>query len=101
DRAGRARRDVDGQDRAGRARRDVDGQDRAAVQPSHDGRLAPQPVKRARLNDVAKLAGVSTSPASRVLNGVGELSEDTRIAVMQAAAELDYRPSPVARSLRT
>jgi DNA-binding LacI/PurR family transcriptional regulator len=50
---------------------------------------------------VAQRAGVSTSTASRVLNGVGELSDDTRVAVIRAAAELDYRPSPVARSLRT
>jgi LacI family transcriptional regulator len=53
------------------------------------------------LNDVARRAGVSTSTASRVLNGVGEQSEDTRVAVIRAAEELDYRPSPVARSLRT
>jgi LacI family transcriptional regulator len=50
---------------------------------------------------VAQRAGVSTSTASRVLNGLGELSDDTRATVMRAAAELDYRPSPVARSLRT
>jgi LacI family transcriptional regulator len=32
---------------------------------------------------------------------VGELSDDTRASVARAARELDYRPSPVARSLRT
>ena len=41
------------------------------------------------------------STASRALNGVGELSEATRESVMRAAAALDYRPSPLARSLRT
>jgi DNA-binding LacI/PurR family transcriptional regulator len=56
---------------------------------------------RVKLNDVARRAGVSTSTASRVLNGVGELSDDTRHAVRRAAQELNYRPSPVARSLRT
>ena len=56
---------------------------------------------RAKLNDVARRAGVSKSTASRALNGVGELSDETRDAVVQAAQALDYRPSPVARSLRT
>ncbi len=56
---------------------------------------------RARLNDVARRAGVSKSTASRALNGVGELSDTTRDAVARAAQALDYRPSPVARSLRT
>ena len=46
-------------------------------------------------------ANVSTSTASRALNGIGELSDDTRAAVKRAAKELDFRPSPVARSLRT
>jgi DNA-binding LacI/PurR family transcriptional regulator len=54
-----------------------------------------------RLADVAQQAGVSTSTASRALNGTGELSEETRAAVMSAAAQLNFRPSPVARSLRT
>ena len=56
---------------------------------------------RAKLNDVARHAGVSKSTASRALNGVGELSVQTREAVVRAAQVLDYRPSPVARSLRT
>jgi len=56
---------------------------------------------RAKLNDVARRAGVSKSTASRALNGVGELSAETRDAVVRAAVALDYRPSPLARSLRT
>jgi DNA-binding LacI/PurR family transcriptional regulator len=56
---------------------------------------------RARLNDVARHAGVSKSTASRALNGIGELSAETREAVVRAAQVLDYRPSPLARSLRT
>jgi LacI family transcriptional regulator len=56
---------------------------------------------RAKLNDVARHAGVSKSTASRALNGVGELSVETREAVVRAAQILDYRPSPLARSLRT
>jgi LacI family transcriptional regulator len=56
---------------------------------------------RARLVDVAQLAGVSTTTASRALNGRGELSEDTRSAVLEAARRLGFRPSPFAQSLRT
>lgn len=58
-------------------------------------------MRRAKLDDVARRAGVSTSTASRALNGIGELSNETRDAVARAAEALDYRPSPVARSLRT
>jgi LacI family transcriptional regulator len=58
-------------------------------------------MRRAKLDDVARRAGVSTSTASRALNGVGELSEETRKSVVRAAEALDYRPSPLARSLRT
>jgi DNA-binding LacI/PurR family transcriptional regulator len=50
---------------------------------------------------VAARANVSTSTASRALNGIGELSNETRAAVVRAAEELDFRPSPAARSLRT
>jgi len=50
---------------------------------------------------VAASAGVSASTASRALNGRGELSASTRAAVHEAAERLGFRPSPLARSLRT
>jgi LacI family transcriptional regulator len=53
------------------------------------------------LVDVARRAGVSVSTASRALNGVGEMTPATRESVVDAAAELAYTPSPLARSLRT
>jgi LacI family transcriptional regulator len=55
----------------------------------------------ATLADVAASAGVSASTASRALNGRGELSTATRTAVIEAAERLGFRPSPLARSLRT
>jgi len=55
----------------------------------------------ATLADVAASAGVSASTASRALNGRGELSASTRAAVIEAAERLGFRPSPLARSLRT
>ena len=57
--------------------------------------------ERVRLADVAERAGVSAATASRALNGRGQLADETRATVFQAAADLDFRPSPVARSLRT
>jgi LacI family transcriptional regulator len=55
---------------------------------------------RVRLADVAQLAGVSTTTASRALNGRGEFTSDTRAAVIRAADRLGFRPSPFAQSLR-
>jgi DNA-binding LacI/PurR family transcriptional regulator len=60
-----------------------------------------QRASRVRLADVAEMAGVSTTTASRALNGRGELTDGTRAAVLEAAAQLGFRPSPFAQSLRT
>ena len=61
----------------------------------------PEPSPKAiRLTDVAARAGVSTATVSRVLNGLGPTSEDVRTRVVRAAAELDYHPNWIARSLR-
>ena len=53
------------------------------------------------VKDVADLAGVSTATVSRVLNRYPYVAEHTRARVMQAMKRLDYRPSQVARYLRT
>ena len=52
------------------------------------------------IRDVADRAGVSTATVSRVLAGIGKPKAATAAAVMVAVAELGYRPSGVARSLR-
>ncbi len=44
------------------------------------------------LNDVARLAGVSPASVSRVLNGVGPISDRLRESVENAAKNLGYRP---------
>lgn len=49
--------------------------------------------------EVAKLAGVSLSTVSRVLNGKTSVNSTFREKVEKAMAELNYRPSNVARSL--
>lgn len=53
------------------------------------------------LRDVAALAGVSAITVSRALNGKGYVSQDVRARVLAAAAELNYVPNAVARSLRS
>lgn len=53
------------------------------------------------IQDVAERAGTSPSTVSRVLTGSAPVSEDLRLTVERAIAELGYRPSLVARSLKT
>ena len=54
----------------------------------------------ATIGDVARRAGVSTATVSRVLAGVGRARPETRTRVRDAARDLGYRPSGVARSLK-
>jgi LacI family transcriptional regulator len=63
--------------------------------------MAALPKKRATLNDVAKLAGVSLKTASNVKNEWPYVADATRTKVKAAMAALDYRPSHLAKSLVT
>jgi LacI family transcriptional regulator len=51
------------------------------------------------IHEVAKRAGVSTKTVSRVVNGQGEISEETRLRVQAVIDALGYRPNILARSL--
>lgn len=55
--------------------------------------------RRPTIADVATRAGVSRTSVSRVLNGHGELTQETVQRVRAAIDDLGYRPSEVARSL--
>lgn len=55
---------------------------------------------RAKLADVAQLAGVSTSTVSRVLSNPELVAQATRDMVMQAVADTGYRVNHAARNLR-
>ncbi len=52
------------------------------------------------IKDVAKAAGVSTATVSRVLANNAPIKEETRKRVLEAVAQLNYRPNLIARSLR-
>ncbi|MDJ0665143.1 MAG: LacI family DNA-binding transcriptional regulator [Acidimicrobiia bacterium] len=56
-------------------------------------------MKQPTILDVAERAGVSKSLVSLVMREPERVSEASRLAVLQAAKELGYRPNRVARSL--
>ena len=74
---------------------------KGAVAPAHP--MTGPPVPRVTLMDVAQRAGVSRTTASFVMTGRNDMriSADAQERVLKAARELNYRPSLLARSLRT
>jgi LacI family transcriptional regulator len=54
---------------------------------------------RVTIADVAREAGVVPSTVSNVVNGSKNVTPETREAVLQAIAKLNYQPNPVARAL--
>lgn len=53
------------------------------------------------IKDVAELAGVSVGTVSKYLNTPQSLKPGTKQKVENAISQLQYRPSPLARSMRT
>ena len=62
--------------------------------------MEPQ-LSAATIKDVARLARVSTATVSAVVNGTSFVSAPLKARVVEAAAELSYAPSRLARGLRT
>lgn len=58
-------------------------------------------MKRTTISDVAKLAGVSKSTVSHVLNDTRFVESETKARVLRAIAQLNFRPSKIAQSLTT
>jgi len=56
-------------------------------------------IMAATISDVARLAGVSITTVSRVINNNYPVKEETRRKVERAIKELDYKPNLLARSL--
>ncbi|QLB13100.1 LacI family transcriptional regulator [Bisgaardia hudsonensis] len=54
----------------------------------------------ATIKDVAKMAGVSTTTVSHVINKTRFVAKETELLVIQAIKDLNYSPSAVARSLK-
>ena len=63
--------------------------------------MTTEPKRQPTLDEVARLAGVSRSVASRVINSTANVSRSAREAVERAVRELDYVPNPTARALAT
>lgn len=57
--------------------------------------------KAVTLADVAALAGVSLSTASKALNGRDQVRAETRASVVSAAERLNFQPNGVARNLQS
>ncbi|MFB0613708.1 LacI family DNA-binding transcriptional regulator [Aurantiacibacter poecillastricola] len=68
--------------------------DKASSTPGKVGK--PQ-----NIQDLAKIAGVSAATVSRALAGTGNISVRTRERIRALANEYDFRPSNMARNLRT
>ena len=51
-----------------------------------------------QIKDIARLAGVSPSTVSRVLNNSGYVSEEIRLKVQSVIDETGYRPNQIART---
>lgn len=57
--------------------------------------------KPQNIQDLAKIAGVSAATVSRALAGTGNISAGTRERIRALANKYDFRPSNMARNLRT
>ena len=52
------------------------------------------------IKDIAKALGLSTSTVSRALRDSYEISPETKLLVLNYAKEINYRPNPIALSLK-
>ena len=59
----------------------------------------PEPHRTLTLRDVSEASGVSEMTVSRVLRSRGDVSEVTRVRVLEAAKRLGYVPNKIAGSL--
>src|SRR4051812_42387575 len=52
------------------------------------------------IKDIAKALNLSTSTVSRALRGSHEISPETKTLVLEYAEKINYRPNPIALSLK-
>ena len=53
------------------------------------------------MKDIAKKCGVSVATVSKALNGMPQVSEETRVRIREVAEEMGYMANSVARALKT
>ena len=63
--------------------------------------MSKRPRERVTISEVAKACGIAVSTVSNALSGKPYVRKETRKKVQEVAAQMGYRPSPVARALRT
>jgi LacI family transcriptional regulator len=68
--------------------------------PTHKNNVVKKGLSMASMKDIARLAGVSTSTVSHVVNKTRYVSEAITARVEKAANDLNYSPSALARSLK-
>lgn len=64
-------------------------------------RLKKNPSRNISIEDVARIAGVSITTVSRVINKVSSVKERSRLKVLEAIKELKFQPSVFAQRLAT
>ena len=64
-------------------------------------RIKKIPSGTVSIEDVARIAGVSITTVSRVINQIGTVKEKNRISVLNAVKELKFQPSIFAQRLAT
>jgi len=57
--------------------------------------------KKARIKDIADMAGVSIGTVDRVIHNRGEVAEKTRLKVLEILKETNYSPNVMAQVLKT
>lgn len=57
-------------------------------------------MKKPNIYDVAKKTGVSSATVSKVLNNKGNISDQTKSKIFEAAEEINYYPHAMASALR-
>ncbi|MDD4980055.1 MAG: LacI family DNA-binding transcriptional regulator [Candidatus Omnitrophica bacterium] len=64
-------------------------------------RIKKGPSKTVSIKDVARMAGVSITTVSRVINKFPSVKESNRISVLEAVKQLNFQPSVFAQRLAT
>jgi LacI family transcriptional regulator len=59
------------------------------------------PLKKSRIKDIARMAGVSIGTVDRVIHDRGEVSEKTRLKVQRILKETNYSPNVLAQVLKS